>query len=121
MNIAWRSGCLAARAGLTDASPAPMKSSPGHDACCGPTDLSRCCRPEFKFHALRDTYASLCVAAGIPPLEIGRFMGHARVTTTLGIYAHLFADDHSDVMAAPGAMASGPKPSYGGNVIPLHG
>jgi integrase len=64
---------------------APMKSSPGHDACCGPTDLSRCCRPEFKFHALRHTYASLCVVAGISPLHIARFMGHARVTTTLAI------------------------------------
>jgi integrase len=39
----------------------------------------------LKFHSLRHTYASLCVAAGIPALEISRFMGHNRVTTTLGI------------------------------------
>ncbi|MGO9071144.1 hypothetical protein [Mycobacterium sp.] len=38
----------------------------------------------LKFHALRHTYASLCVAAGIPPLQLSRFMGHAKVTTTLG-------------------------------------
>jgi hypothetical protein len=55
----WCSGCLAARVRLTAASPPPMKSSPGHDACCGPTELSRCCRPEFKFHVLRHTYASM--------------------------------------------------------------
>lgn len=65
--------------------------------------------PALKFHALRHTYASLCVAAGIPPLEIARFMGHAKVTTTLSVYAHLFEDDHSDAMAALGAM--GPRTS----------
>lgn len=42
------------------------------------------------WHALRHTYASLCIAAGRPPLEIARFMGHAKVTTTLTVYAHLF-------------------------------
>lgn len=66
--------------------------------------------PGMKFHALRHTYASLCVAAGLAPLEISRFMGHSKVTTTLGIYAHLFTDDeHADAMAALGAMAA-PKP-----------
>lgn len=29
----------------------------------------------WKFHALRHTYAGLCVAAGIPPLEIARVIG----------------------------------------------
>jgi len=76
--------------------------------------------PQLKFHALRHTYASLCVAAGRPPLEIARFMGHARVTTTLGVYAHLFnTDDHADAMAALGAMGAGP--AVGENVISLHG
>ena len=65
--------------------------------------------PGLKFHALRHTYASLCIAAGRPPLEITRFMGHAKVTTTLGVYAHLFnTDDHADAMAALGSLAAGP-------------
>ena len=59
---------------------------------------------QLKFHALRHTYASLCIAAGRPPLEVARFMGHAKVTTTLGVYAHLYDDDHTDAMAALGAM-----------------
>jgi hypothetical protein len=63
--------------------------------------------PELKFHSLRHTYASLCVAAGISPSEIARFMGHAKVTTTLTVYAHLFDDDHADAMTALGAMADG--------------
>jgi integrase len=75
--------------------------------------------PQLKWHALRHTYASLCIAAGRPPLEVARFMGHAKVTTTLGVYAHLFADDHADAMAALGAMETGPL--HGDNVIPLHG
>jgi hypothetical protein len=37
-------------------------------------------------------------------------------TTTLGIYAHLFADDHSDAMAALGAMGS---LAASGNVVSL--
>ena len=71
--------------------------------------------PELKFHSLRHTYASLCVAAGIPPLEIARFMGHAKVTTTLTVYAHLFEDDHADAMDALGAMSM----PHGRNVIRL--
>jgi len=48
----------------------------------------------------------LCVAAGITPLEISRFMGHAKVTTTLGIYAQLFStDDHADAILALDAMS----------------
>ncbi|MGW4482018.1 site-specific integrase [Rhodococcus triatomae] len=71
----------------------------------------------LKFHALRHTYASLCVAAGIPPLEIARFMGHSKVTTTLSVYAHLFEDDHADAMAALGAMGS--VPERANNVVPM--
>ncbi|OBI76409.1 integrase [Mycolicibacterium fortuitum] len=75
------------------------------------------------FHSLRHTYVSLCVAAGIKPLDISRFAGHSKVTTTLNIYAHLFEDDHTDAMAALGAMAT-PTALAGDsapNVIPLRG
>ncbi len=69
----------------------------------------------LKFHALRHTYASLCVAAGIPPLQLSRFMGHAKVTTTLSIYTHLFDDDHAETMAALEAMSRPSAP----NVVPM--
>lgn len=75
--------------------------------------------PGLKFHALRHTYASLCVAADIPPLAIARFMGHSKVTTTLTVYAHLFEDDHTDAMAALGAMGAFPERSD--NVVPIRG
>ncbi len=73
--------------------------------------------PELRFHSLRHTYASLCVAAGLKPLEISRFMGHAKPSTTLGINTHLFEDHHDEAMAALGAMAT--QPNLGGSVIAL--
>ena len=78
--------------------------------------------PDQSFHSLRHTYASLCVAAGIRPIDIAELMGHRDVKTTLTVYAHLInTDDHSGNMAALGALATGPTPSYSGNVVPLHG
>lgn len=70
----------------------------------------------LKFHALRHTYASLCVAAGISPLHLSRFMGHAKVTTTLSVYTHLFDDDHTDTMVALEAIS---RPASAGNVVAL--
>jgi integrase len=75
--------------------------------------------PQLKFHALRHTYASLMIAAGRPMFEVARFMGHAKPSTTETVYAHLLADDHSDAMAALGAM--GAEPSAAENVVPLWG
>ncbi len=46
-------------------------------------------------------------------------MGHAKVTTTLGVYAHLFVHDHADAMAALGAKVTGP--TYGENFVLLWG
>jgi integrase len=73
------------------------------------------------FHSLRDTYASLCLAAGIMPIDIAELMGHRNVKTTLTVYAHLInTDDHTGNMMALGALAA-PKPTYAGNVVALHG
>jgi integrase len=62
--------------------------------------LPTCVRETASQAEYADTYASLCVAAGIPPLQLSRFMGHAKVATTLAIYTHLFDDDHAETMAA---------------------
>jgi integrase len=74
--------------------------------------------PELKFHSLRHTYASLCVAAGIPAFDISRFMGHSKVTTTMSVYAHMFEDDHSIAMTALGAIGNRIRAE---NVIQLRG
>ncbi|VBA46743.1 tyrosine-type recombinase/integrase [Mycobacterium pseudokansasii] len=48
--------------------------------------------PDQSFHSLRHTYASLCIAAGIRPIDIAELMGHRDVKTTLTVYAK--ADQH---------------------------
>jgi integrase len=61
---------------------------------------------DLKFHSLRHTYASLCIAAGIEPLKLSRRLGHNKVSTTLNIYTHLFpTEDHSDDMARLDVLA----------------
>lgn len=57
-------------------------------------------------YALRHTYASLSAAAGIRPLALSRRMGHAAVTMTMNVYAHLYRESAADDMAALGAMAA---------------
>lgn len=71
---------------------------------------------DFRFHSLRHTYASLCIAAGIQPFVLSKFMGHANTNVTLGVYAHLFQDDHADAMIALGALGHPTQPD---NVVPM--
>ncbi|MDC8971485.1 tyrosine-type recombinase/integrase [Mycobacterium marinum] len=77
--------------------------------------------PNQSFHSLRHTYASLCLAAGIRPIDIAELMGHRDVKTTLTVYAHLInTDDNSGNMAALGALAAPSQPpTYGENVVQL--
>ena len=42
------------------------------------------------FHALRHTYASICISMGADTATVSKRMGHSNVSTTLGIYTHLF-------------------------------
>ena len=44
----------------------------------------------IRFHDLRHTYASLCIAAGMDPKALQRAMGHSSIQVTMDIYAHLF-------------------------------
>jgi integrase len=51
--------------------------------------------PALRFHDLRHTYASLMFAAGMDVYKVSRWMGHANISTTDSIYAHLYPQDHS--------------------------
>ena len=74
--------------------------------------------PDQSFHSLRHTYASLCVAAGIRPIDIAALMSHRDVKTTLTVYAHLInTDDHTGNMAALGVLEAGSQRVE--NVVPL--
>ena len=49
--------------------------------------------PPLRFHDLRHTFAShLIIDLGLDPAQVSRILGHARITTTLDIYTHLFED-----------------------------
>lgn len=75
-------------------------------------DWARTCRrlelPLVMFHALRHTHASALIAAGLDVLTISRRLGHAKPTTTLNTYGHLFRQSDSGAAAAiEAAMGTG--------------
>jgi hypothetical protein len=45
--------------------------------------------PVIRFHDLRQTHASLLLAAGVPVLDLSRRIGHASAAVTLNVYAHV--------------------------------
>lgn len=47
--------------------------------------------PPLRFHDLRHTFAShLILDLGLDVVQVSHILGHARVTTTLDVYSHLF-------------------------------
>ncbi len=63
--------------------------------------------PKMRWHDLRHTYASLMLAAGIPPYKVSRWMGHASLVTTDTVYSHLYPSDYSAEIAQFEAFTSG--------------
>ena len=53
----------------------------------------------MRSHDLRHAYASLMLAAGIPPYKLSRRMGHASLVTTDTVYSHLYPSDYSAEIA----------------------
>ncbi|QEO15619.1 site-specific integrase [Agromyces intestinalis] len=49
----------------------------------------------MRLHDLRHTYASLMLAAGFQPWQVARWLGHANVSTTDAVYAHLYPSDYA--------------------------
>lgn len=49
-------------------------------------------RAAFRFHSIRHFRASQLIAIGASPLAVQRELGHENVSTTLGIYGHLFPE-----------------------------
>ncbi len=51
----------------------------------------------FSFHGLRHTHASKLLAAGVDVQVVSHRLGHASVSTTMNIYAHLLPDSQEMV------------------------
>jgi len=45
--------------------------------------------PEIRFHDLRHTGATLMIASGVPAKVVSERLGHANISITLGLYAHV--------------------------------
>lgn len=59
------------------------------------------------WHALRHTYASNALAAGVPLVTVSRILGHRSTIETQSTYAHLLASEDVDAHAATVAAALG--------------
>ncbi len=55
--------------------------------------------PNINFHDLRHSHASLLINGGAEPLMVQQRLGHASVTTTLEIYAHLFPEKEDEILS----------------------
>ena len=52
--------------------------------------------PIIRFHDLRHTAASIMLNRGVPVIVVSRRLGHAKPSTTLGIYAHLYMESQDE-------------------------
>ena len=52
------------------------------------TLLKRCGIPNRKFHALRHSFATMCIEKGFDIKTLSELLGHASVKTTMDIYVH---------------------------------
>jgi integrase len=66
--------------------------------------LTRAAVRQVSFHALRHTFASLCIAAGMDPKAIQRAMGHSTINITMDTYGHLFAGAYDHALARVDAL-----------------
>ena len=64
--------------------------------------------PRIRIHDLRHTHITLAIQAGAPIGAVSRRAGHARVSTTMDIYAQVTPDMHADVADRIGALLFGP-------------
>ena len=60
---------------------------------------------QFDPHWFRHTYATGLLRAGVPVEVVSRLLGHASVTTTVGVYGHLGVEDARDALVAAGWLA----------------
>ena len=52
--------------------------------------LRRCGLPHYGTHALRHTFATRCIEAGIQPVVLKGWLGHTNIHVTLDTYADVF-------------------------------
>lgn len=53
---------------------------------------------QFSVHAFRDTFASRAIRAGVPPNTLKEILGHASLSMTMDLYAHVNQQDKIESM-----------------------
>ena len=106
---------------LRDAAAAPsMPIVSVSGAFLSPSDVSRVFKADVRalglsddihFHTLRHTHASIALAAGVDFRTLAQVLGHAKVATTLDVYAHMMGGRDREAAetfaAALGRLAGG--------------
>jgi integrase len=68
--------------------------------------VRRASLPMIRLHDLRHSYATSALASGVPIKVLSQRLGHADITVTLKIYAHVLAgDDQAAAALADGLLA----------------
>ncbi len=52
--------------------------------------------PHIRIHDLRHSAASIMLNRGVPPIVVSRRLGHAKTSTTLDIYGHLYMESQDE-------------------------
>ena len=58
--------------------------------------LERAGLPMIRFHDLRHTAASIMLNRGVPAIVVSKSLGHAKPSTTLDIYGHLYLESQDE-------------------------
>ena len=64
----------------------------------------------IKFHGLRHTCATLLLQAGTPVHVVSERLGHAKVSMTLEVYAHVLPDMQREAAAGSARCSNGRDP-----------
>lgn len=49
--------------------------------------------PRLSMHALRHTYATRCIEAGMRPETLQMLLGHSNINITMNLYVHVMDDE----------------------------
>ena len=60
--------------------------------------LQRCKIPETNFHALRHTFATRCIEAGMKPKTLQMLLGHSNIGITMNLYVHTTEEEKKKEM-----------------------
>ena len=77
--------------------------------------LHRAGLPQIRFHDLRHTAASLMLNNGVPSIVASRRLGHAKPSTTLDIYGHLYHEMQGDAARLMDQLVTPIEVSLGDN------